>query len=280
VDVAHRLRACIRRWHLQPVGRLTGGFRSAVIECTSADGTDVVVKLAGTVEETHAEAAALAAWTHTGAAVRLIDVDVTLGALLLERIRPGTPLPGHDDPVAIAVAADLLSRLHQVPPTTFPFPTVLESYVQRERVARDDADHEQRSTGNPDRGQAGIQRLPAARAAVVQLCSSADRGVLLHGDILAKNLLWNGAAYVVIDPMPHIGDPCADVGFFAAGHPPAATILSRATAIAELMGLPQHRAQRWAVVWTVLQTCQAWRDDQDELEACMSSRDFEQLIRR
>jgi hypothetical protein len=129
----------------------------------------VVVKLTGTVEETQAEAAALAAWAHTGAAVRLIDADFTL---------------------------------------------------------------------------------------------------------------WNGAAYVLIDPMAHIGDPCADVGFFAAGHRPAATILRRATAIAELMGLPQHRAQRWAAVWAVLQTCQAWRDDQAELEACLSSRDFEQLIRR
>jgi streptomycin 6-kinase len=279
VDVAPRLRTCIRRWQLEPVARLTGGFRSEVIECTAADGTEVVVKLAATVAEAHTEAAALTAWAHTGAAVRLIDADPVLGALLLERIRPGTPLPGgDDDPGAVQVAAGLLTRLHQAPPPASPLPALLDVYAQRESVARDDADHEQGVAGDPERGRAGLRRLPAARAAVVQLCSSADRGVLLHGDVLDKNLLRSGPRYVAIDPMPHIGDPCADVGFFAAGHPPATAILSRAAATAQLMGLPQHRALRWAAVWTVLQTCQAWRDDQADLEACLASRDFEQLI--
>jgi streptomycin 6-kinase len=278
VDVARRLRACIRRWELQPVGRLTGGFRSEVIGCTAADGADVVVKLAATVAEAYAEAAALTAWAHTGAAVRLIDAEPVVGALLLEWIRPGTPLPGGDDPGAVEVAAGLLSRLHQATPPTSPLPALLDVYAQRESVARDDADHEQEATGDPERGRAGLRRLPAARAAVVRLCSSADRSVLLHGDFLDKNLLRSGPGYVAIDPMPHIGDPCADVGFFAAGHPPATGILSRATATAERMGVPQHRALRWAAVWTVLQTCQAWRDDQADLEACLASRDFEQLI--
>jgi fructosamine-3-kinase len=65
-------------------------------------------------------------------------------------------------------------------------------------------------------------------------CAS-DRAVLLHGDFLDKNALRSGTGYVAIDPIPWIGDPCSDVGFFAAGHPPPATILDRASAIANPM---------------------------------------------
>ena len=72
---------------------------------------------------------------------------------------------------------------------------------------------------------------------------------------------------------------CADVGFFAADHPPAATILHKAGAIAELMGLDPKRAQRWAAAWTVLQECQAWRDDQSDLDAALSTAEFDHLIR-
>ena len=61
--------------------------------CTTASGGEVVVKLTVTPTEARVEAAALAAWAQTQAAVQVIDVDFDHGALLLERIRPGTPLP-------------------------------------------------------------------------------------------------------------------------------------------------------------------------------------------
>ena len=279
MDPDRRLRACVRRWHLQAGDDLAGGFRSEVVSCTAADGTQVVVKLVVTREEMRAESAALTAWAHTGAAARLIDTDVDHGALLLEQIRPGTHLPGNDDPGAIEVAASLLGALHRAPLPTFPFPASQETFTRMERRARRDAAYEQRTRNEPERGRPGLQRLPLARAAATRLCQSPPRTVLLHGDFLAKNLLSNGTGYVAIDPIPNIGDPCADIGFFAAGLPPAATILHKAGAIAELMGLDPHRAQRWAAVWTVLQVCQAWRDDQSDLDAALSTAEFDHLIR-
>jgi streptomycin 6-kinase len=252
-----RLRACVRRWHLQAGDHLAGGFRSEVVSCTTAGGTQVVVKLVVTLQEMRAEAAALTAWARTGAAARLLDTDFDHGALLLEQIRPGTHLPGNDDPGAIDVAASLLGALHRAPLPAFPFPASRQTFTRMERRARRDAAYEQRTRNEPERGRPGLQRLPLARAAATRLCQSPPRTVLLHGDFLAKNLLSNRTGYVAIDPIPTIGDPCADVGFFAAGHPPAATILHKAGAIAELMGLDPQRAQRWAAVWTVLQACQA-----------------------
>jgi streptomycin 6-kinase len=279
VDLDRRLRACIRRWHLQAGDRLPGGFRSEVVSCAAADGTQVVLKLPVTRQEMRAEAAALTAWARTGAAARLIDTDVDHGALLLEQIRPGTHLPGNHDPGAIEVAASLLGALHHAPLPAFPFPALPQTFSRMERRARRNAAYEQRTRNEPERGRPGLQRLPLARAAVARLCQSPPRTILLHGDFLAKNLLSDGTGYLAIDPIPSIGDPCADIGFFAAGHPPAATILHKAGAIAELMGLDPQRAQRWAAAWTVLQACHAWRDDQSDLDAALSTAESDHLIR-
>jgi streptomycin 6-kinase len=249
-----------------------------VFACTTASGDDVVLKLTPTPEAALREVAALGHWIGTGATVRLIHADLEHSALLLERIRPGTHLPGNDDPVAIEVAAELLPRLHQVPTGRFAFPSREETYLQMERRSREDADYEQRSSGDPARGVAGLQRLASARDLATRLCATIERAVLLHGDFLDKNLLWNGTRYVAIDPIPCIGDPHSDIGDFAACHPPATAILLRAAAIAARVGLDPQRAQQWAAVSTVLQACQAWRPDQADLEACLASDEFERLL--
>ena len=80
VDIASRLEACKRHWDLAGDSRLGGGFRCAVFACL-ADGGQVVVKLTPTPEEARLEAAALASWAHTGAAMRLIDADISANIL-------------------------------------------------------------------------------------------------------------------------------------------------------------------------------------------------------
>jgi hypothetical protein len=105
------------------------------------------------------EAAALREWSDTGAAVRLIDVDVEHAALLLERIQPATPLPSHDDVVAIDVVADLLRKLHRAPDASSPFPTLEHIYPREEAGSREDAAYEQRTSGDPTRGLPGLRRL-------------------------------------------------------------------------------------------------------------------------
>jgi streptomycin 6-kinase len=270
-DLASRLSACLLRWELRPGARLRGGARSEVLACTSAAGDEMVLKLAGTPGAARSEAAALTAWSGTGAAVRLLAADPGLGGLLLERIRPGTALPGFADAVAIPVAADLLGRLHQAAPGTNHFPALCDVYQRMEGQAREDARYEQRRRNDPARAVAGLRRLAAARAAALELCATTSAPVLLHGDFLDKNLLLAGDTYLAIDPIPSRGDPCADVGFFAAGHPPPSAILDRAGAIAARLGLDERRARRWAAVFTVLQVCSAWRDDQAELEAVLAS---------
>ena len=56
------------------------------------------------------------------------------------------------------------------------------------------------------------------------LATTAQRRVLLHGDFLTKNLLASGEGYRVIDPLPRLGDPAADVGMFAHDQPSASIL--------------------------------------------------------
>jgi streptomycin 6-kinase len=101
--------------------------------------------------------------------------------------------------------------------------------------------------------------------------------VLLHGDFLTKNLLSTSDGFVAIDPIPRLGDPASDIGFFASDHSPA-RILSVATELAGSMGASELRARQWAAVWTVLQTVSAWRDDQTELDALVETAVFDRLL--
>ncbi|MGQ0670761.1 MAG: aminoglycoside phosphotransferase family protein, partial [Actinomycetota bacterium] len=59
-----------------------------------ADGTRAVLKISYLDDETRHEGDALAFWDGDGA-VRLLDADPGIGALLLERLEPGTSLFDH-----------------------------------------------------------------------------------------------------------------------------------------------------------------------------------------
>jgi streptomycin 6-kinase len=91
-DVDDPVRSAAVRWRLTVGERLTGGTSSAVYAASDEFGRDLVLKLPkSSAGDTAAEAAALAAWSGTGATVTLIAA--TDDALLLTRIRPGTPMP-------------------------------------------------------------------------------------------------------------------------------------------------------------------------------------------
>lgn len=78
--------------------------------------------------------------------------------------------------------------------------------------------------------------------------------------------------------MPRLGDPCVDVGMFAADQP-APLILDTAAELARLLDLDVDRAAAWSVVWTVLQTAQAWREDQQSLDELVRTATFRRILR-
>lgn len=276
--IAVRLGQAEKKWQLKIGRQLGGGFRSEVFDCTTSDNNPVVLKLMPTPEQAEAEEVALKSWANTDLAVKLIDADVGNAALLLERLHPATTLSSTDESAATAIAAGILQIIHKVPLPHTNLPTLEDTYAHLEQRALEDARYEQEHRGESDRGEFALNRLPAARELVRSLCSSMDKRVLLHGDFVGKNLLLKEANYVVIDPMPMIGDPCSDIGLFAADYPSPANILERAEGLARRIGENASRAQQWAVIWAILQAAQGWRSDQLELEQFVRSGKVRQLL--
>lgn len=281
-----RLQCAADHWGLEIGELMTGGSRSAVFAARDVEGRDVVLKLPPARDDglgaASAEAAVLASWAGTGAAITLLDC--TKDALLLERARPGDGWPWRSEAAAVElmvdVAAELLNRLWSAPMTAHRLPTLTENYPEHERVAREDAALEQRERGEPDRGLPGLLRLPDARSAADHLGDTTLEPGLLHGDFITKNLVRHAgspAGWVVLDPLPVIGDPCAEVGAFAA-YQPAELILPVAESLARRAGVDAGRSLQWTAVWTVHQAAQAWRMDQTELEALVASATVRDLL--
>ena len=80
---------CSRQWCLELDDALEGGCIGSVHGCRGADGEDPVLKLSPRFANPAEEARALTHWGGNGAA-RLVAWDEEAGALLLERVRPGT----------------------------------------------------------------------------------------------------------------------------------------------------------------------------------------------
>jgi hypothetical protein len=101
---------CVRRWSLRLGERYDGGMCSLAVPATLPDGTAAVLKLQAPDRESEHEADALRVWAGDGA-VRLLDADREVRALLLERCDPGAPLSSVAPERALGVFVDLLPRL-------------------------------------------------------------------------------------------------------------------------------------------------------------------------
>lgn len=265
--IPDRLQDAATRWRIEIGERLGSGNTSRVFGCADDTRRSLVLKLAPPEARPDLEAAALTLWAGRGS-VRLIAFAENIG-LLLERLVPATQLPPGDDQTATDLVAHSLMELHAAHlPAAHPFPSqleFLEVWLDRIRV-------------NCEPGTAGVRLLDRARAGAVRLCADSASAVLLHGDFIDKNLLLDGTAYVAVDPIPRIGDPCADVGFYAAYHPPAAAIGRRARSLARRCGLDEARAARWAAVWAVGEATETWRPDSDDLQAWIQSDEAASLL--
>jgi streptomycin 6-kinase len=273
----------VAAWGLRLGARLQGGHSGAwLYACVDDAGAQLVLKLSppdeggnGRVRAAQAglAAAALHVWQGRGAAA-VRAFDAVSGALLLERIRPGTPLPQGDPEEGACVAAAVLAALHGAgvdPVGAFPhladwfdgligFGTPVPERYAPEAL--------------------GWRYLDGARAAGVDLCASGGSRVLLHGDFLNKNLLLGPTGYVAVDPRPLLGDPCCDVGFFAASYRPATHVVRIARRAATRLGYDAARAARWAGVWAVNEARETWRPDYEALATWVASRECAALLGR
>ena len=266
--VPRTVERCARQWRLTIGERLGTGNTSRVFECVDDRGRALVLKLAPAEMRPDLEAAALTAWAGNGAP-ELVATDGASGALLLSRLLPGTPLPPGDDDKAVELISPTLVALHSVALTSaHKFPSQLDFLdTWRGWVLR---------SAEPE--TEGLRLLDQALSVARAMCVEPAPHVLLHGDFIDKNLLVDRGSYLAVDPIPRVGDPASDVGFFSAYHPPARNIERRARALADRCGIDGIRAARWAAVWAVGEATETWRKDSGELQAWVSGREAAALL--
>jgi streptomycin 6-kinase len=242
--------AVAREWRLTVGAPYPLSF-NWVAPARRADGTPAVLKLGvPTAADLSYEAGALSFFAGAGAAA-LLDRDEDRGALLLERVEPGhtlrTLVREHDER-ATAVLVDLMRRLHRSAP---PGLACAELTTYGEAFAA----HLRRFPGDDP-----IPRRLVERAAGLfdELCASAERRVVLHGDLHHENVLAaTREPWLAIDPHGLLGDPGYEVGAalynpFDGEEPVLDLLPARIEQFADGLGLPIERVVGWGFVRAVL----------------------------
>ena len=227
-----------------------------VAPATRADGTAGVFKVSRHLDDTRSEIAALRLWDGDGAAW-LLEADPDVGAMLIERLDPGTMLvevSESDDEAATLIAAGVLRQLWR------PVPESNDLCPLEHWCAAYDRNREALSRGAGGFPTALFQRADALRR---DLLASTDAAMVLHGDMHHYNVLHaRRAPWLAIDPKGLAGDRCFDVcQFFRNPHDvPTSVNRRRLDLFCAELGLDRERTKAWCLVHAVLDACWDFED--------------------
>lgn len=239
-----------RRWNLRVGPPYPGLSYNYVAPADLEDGTPAVLKLCVPNHELGPELDALRHFDGRGCA-RLLASDEASGALLLERVEPGTPLVTIDDEAATSIAADVMRQLWRTPPTEHRFPTI-------EHWGRGFARLRDRFDGPGPLPAAMVER---AESLFAELLASAAPAVVLHGDLHHGNILAaTREHWLAIDPKGVLGEPAYEVGALlrnpmddVAIWPHLERVMSRRVdQLSEALGVDRQRVRGWGIAQAVL----------------------------
>ncbi len=230
-----------------------------------SDGAPCVLKLSPPDARVLIPEAAWLALADGRGAVRLLADAAEEGALLLERVVPGTPLtalvPERDDD-ACAVFAQVIAA-YQRPIDDDRDPRVAPLPALTERVA-ELSDHLHRY-GDADPLPGGL--VAGALEIADQLLVSAGPDVALHGDLHHDNVLLDrDRGWLAIDPHGLRGDPTYEPSALLynplrIGPLAAALAPRRCRVLAAATGFPEERIRAWGHVQAALSA--VWSLDED-----------------
>ncbi|HET7035478.1 MAG TPA: aminoglycoside phosphotransferase family protein [Thermomicrobiaceae bacterium] len=194
---------------------------------------------------------------------RLLAVDREQGALLLERLLPGTTLAAlgaGDDERATLIAADVMRRLWRPAPTAHGFRTLTDRAAELATVRR-------RFAGGTGPLREGL--VARAESLFAELIASAAPPVLLHGDLHHGNILAAAREpWLAIDPKGVVGEPAAEVGplllnprpdLLSWPHPER-VLARRLDILAAALGFERERLWAWGLAHALLS---AWWSVED-----------------
>lgn len=245
------IRRCVERWDLAIEPPFPGLSFNYAAPAVRRDGEKAVLKLCPPDREFLTEVDALRAFAGCGM-VRLLEVEESWGAMLLERIEPGRAIIHlSDDTEATGIALEVMQRFWR-PPAEHRFPALADWFERA--FARHRAYYSGSGPFDPGlfaRGEA-LSR---------ELLETSGEPAVLHGDLNYGNVLsaarepWLG-----IDPKGIIGERVFDTAILL--HDPTERILAqpsprgflarRVDQIVEQTGFARERVVGWGIAYALL----------------------------
>src|SRR5579859_2414687 len=203
-QLPERIKRFEQLWSIQVEAPFPSLSYNYVAPARRADGSRAVLKLGVPNRELNTEIEALRLYDGRGIA-RVLEAEPTEGALLLERLTPGTPLMAVvDDDAATEIAGQVMRQLWRPLPPNHPFPSVAQWAGGLARL---------RSGYDGSTGPLPADLVARAEAVFRGLLDSSTEPVLLHGDLHHQNILAaQRAPWLALDPKGVAGEPAYEVG--------------------------------------------------------------------
>jgi streptomycin 6-kinase len=239
---------CAEAWDLRLGAPVEPAIIGLVLPATLPDGAEAMLKLSFPEdEESDREGDALAHWDGRGAA-RLLAQDRERGAILIERLRPGSVLWEVDDAEAVVIAAGVMRELWRPPPADHRFALLADRALRWQSEL----------PGRWERAGHPCAREVIDRAVVWigELVATQPELVVCHQDMHGANILRaTRSPWLAIDPKPVVGEPAFDVASLVrdrrpellAADRPARILARRLDQLVEQLGLDRERMRGWAV---------------------------------
>lgn len=235
---------------------------SWVAPCVRRDGTPAVLKVGLPHMEAENEIDGLLFW-NGDPTVFVLEADLELNAMLLERCEPGTTLRGQPEDEQDQVIAKILKRLWRTLPEVHPFRPLSEMIAAWAKETLEKVDR----LPDAELAEEGLRIFEA-------LLNDAPCDVLLATDLHAGNVLQaQREPWLVIDPKPFYGDPAYDATQHLLnckerlGSKPITTI----SRFADLLDVDPERVRLWTFARLASTSTGDWHKSQDLARRVMSS---------
>ena len=258
------LRELADTWQLTHIGEPFAGVRTAfVAPVTDRGGRALVLKVSSDLDSARFEHEALAHWNGSGA-VRVLGFEPNLGAILEERLTPGSSLKDADlnGPEAVDVFVDVVTALRASESVAAGLPAF--SYWLKP------LDLPQSPAPSPSLEL----HIRQARAVTETLLGIPSKQRVLHGDLHHSNILRGHGGWLAVDPKPVVGPEEAEAAAFLRNlrcqviglADPLEVLTSRTLAIATRLDFDPVRVAGWAFVMGVIAAVWAQEDREGEGE--------------
>ena len=251
---------CAERWALTVGTAFEPLSYNWVAPAERTTGERAVLKIGFPTRELMSEIDALRRFDGRGS-TRLLAWDRENGALLLERLEPGTPLSTiGDDDDATAIAAAVMRDLWRPAPAEHNFPTAADWGRGFARL---------RARFDGGTGPLPEQLVSRAESLFAGLLASAAPSVLLHGDLHHDNILAaRRRPWLAIDPKGLIGESAYEAGALLRNPmpwlleqlDPGRVLARRVHILAGELNIDRRRLRDWGLAQAVLS---AWWSIED-----------------